>query len=148
MGSRVIFSDLELFLTGFIRDELAALPGAPYGGAFISNRFFEPDPDAPQPEPPFQIIVRDDGGPDTSIITNQPAVGITVLAGDDPTQGQAATDLALVVKAVVKDCARVEPGNPVAAVLGATGPYKVAEESGRPRRYMTFELSVTGQPFP
>lgn len=148
MGSRVIFSDLELFLTDFIRDELAALAGNPYPEVFVSNRFFEPDEDDPQPEPPFQVIVRDDGGPDTSIITNQPSVGITVLGGDDPTQGKEATDLALVVKAIVKDSARVEPGNPVAAVLAATGPYKVTEESGRPRRYMTFELSVTGSPFP
>ncbi len=148
MGSRVIFSDLELFLTDFIRDELAALPGDPYAGVFVSNRFFDPDGDEPLPEPPFQVIVRDDGGPDTSIITNEPAVGITVLAGDDPSQGKEATDLALVVKAIVKDSARVDPDNPIAAVLGATGPYKVTEESGRPRRYMTFELSVTGQPFP
>lgn len=148
MGSRVIFSDVELFLTGRIRSELALLPGTSYEGAFVSNRFYEPDPDVPRVDPPFQIIVRDDGGPDTSIITNEPLIGITVLGGDDPTQGKEVTDLALIVKAIVKDCAGTEPDNPVAAVLGATGPYKVAEESGRPRRYMTFELAVTGRPFP
>lgn len=148
MGNRVIFTDVEMFLTGYIRSELAALPGQPYTGGFISNQFYSPDPQVPRAEPPYQIIIRDDSGPDTSIITQEPTVGITVLLGDDPSQGQEATDLAQVVKMIVKDSPGIQPGNPVAAVLGATGPYKVPDESGKPRRYMTFDLSVTGRPFP
>lgn len=147
MGERVIFSDLEKFLTGHIRAELAALPGQPYQGGWISNQFYSPDPDIPRSPPSYQIVVRDDGGPDTSIITQEPAVGVTVLMGDDGSQGQEASDLALVVKMIVRDCARSEPGNPVAAVRAATGPYKVADPTGVPRRYMTFELAVTGRPF-
>lgn len=137
MADRVIFSDLELFLTGFIRSELAA-HGEP--GVFVSNQF-------PPEARPKTVVVRDDGGPGTSLVTESPSIGVTVLAGDDPTQGAEATRLAQLVKAIIKGSARVEPGNPVAAVLSSNGPVKVPDETGQPRRYMTFELSVTGSPF-
>jgi hypothetical protein len=148
VGKRVIFSDLEKFLTGHIRTELAMLPGQPYQGGWVSNQFYSPDPDIPRSPPPYQIVVRDDSGPDTSIITQEPTVGVTVLMGEDPTEGQAATDLALVVKMIVKDCAGIGADNPVAAVLGCTGPYKVPDPTGVPSRYMTFELAVTGKSYP
>lgn len=141
MGRRVIYSDLEMFLTGFIRAELAAVGTALAKDVFVSNQF-------PSPARPKTVVVRDDSGPSTSVITREPTVGITVLAGSDPSQGKEATDLALLVQAVVSDCARAAPGNPVAAVLESTGPYKVPDETGQPRRYMTFTLSVTGAEFP
>jgi hypothetical protein len=137
VAERVIFSDLELFLTGFIRAELLAHGET---DVFVSNQF-------PDPARPKAVIVRDDGGPSSSIVTESPTVGVTVLAGDDPTQGAEATNLAQLVKAIVKGCARVAPGNPVAAVLASNGPIKVPDESGQPRRYMTFELSVVGSSF-
>lgn len=137
MAEHVIYSDLELFLTGFIRAELLARGES---GVFVSNAF-------PSPARPKTVVVRDDSGPDTSVATMSPTVGVTVLAGDDPTQGAEAHRLAQLVKAIVKGSARVEPGNPVAAVLGSTGPVRVPDESGQPRRYLTFELSVTGSPF-
>ncbi|NWL32976.1 hypothetical protein DM791_08720 [Paenarthrobacter nitroguajacolicus] len=138
MGKRVIHSDLEEFLTGFIRRELAAIGSPLASGVFVSNQF-------PSPARPKSVIVRDDGGPDVSIVTNEPTVGITILTDKDLTDGKTATDLSHLVKAIVKDCARVEPGNPVAAVLGFNGPYTVPDETGHPRRYMTAELSVAGE---
>lgn len=147
MADRVIYSDLELFLTGFIRRELAAMPGQPFPGGFISNEFWVNNPTAPKPAPPFQIIVRDDSGPRTSRVTKSPTVGITIL-GSDTVNKIIITNLGHTVFAIMEGCARVELGNPVAAVLDATGPYKVVDESGQPRRYMTFELSVVGTPFP
>lgn len=138
MAERVIFSDLELFLTGFIRGELVARGKT---GGFVSNEF------APASQPkPFQVIVRDDGGPRSSVVTKNPTVGVTVLGSDTYNKAQT-TDLALLVFAIVEGCARVAMGNPVAAVVNANGPYKVPDETGHPRRYMTFELSVTGTPF-
>lgn len=139
MAERVIFSDLELFLTGFIRAELAAHGKT---GGFVSNEFSPPD----KPRPPFQVIVRDDSGPRTGVVTKAPTMGVTVLGSDTVNKVQA-TDLALLVFAIVEGCARVATGNPVAAVLAANGPYKVPDDSGHPRRYMTFELSVTGSAF-
>lgn len=147
MGSRVIHSDLELFLTGFIRRELAALPGQPFPGGFVSNEFWAPGENTPADPPPFQIIVRDDSGPRTGVITKSPSVGITVL-GSDALDKADTTNLALLVYALIEDSARVEQGNPVAAVVNANGPFKVADDSGKPRRYMTFDLSVVGSAFP
>lgn len=138
MAERVIFSDLELFLTGFIRRELVARGKT----GFVSNEFSPAD----NPAPAFQVIVRDDSGPRTGVVTKSPTVGVTVL-GSDSYNKAATTDLALLVCAIVEGCARVEANNPVAAVLDSNGPYKVPDESGQPRRYMTFELSVTGTPF-
>lgn len=139
MAERVIFSDLELFLTGFIRGELAARGKV---GGFVSNEFSPPD----KPMPPFQVIVRDDSGPRSSVVTKSPMVGVTVL-GSDAYNKAATADLALLVFAIMEGCARVEAGNPVAAVLESNGPYRVPDDTGHPRRYMTFELSVTGTPF-
>lgn len=139
MADRVIFSDLELFLTGFIRAELVARGVT---GGFVSNEFSPHD----KPAPKFQVVVRDDSGPRSSVVTKSPTVGVTVLGSDSFNKG-ATTDLALLVSAIVDGSARVEQGNPVAAVLGSTGPFKVPDESGHPRRYMTFELSVAGSPF-
>ena len=139
MAERVIFSDLELFLTGFIRAELVARGKT---GGFISNEFSPAD----KPRPPFQVIVRDDSGPRSSIVTKTPTVGIAVL-GSDAYGKQATTDLALLVFAIMEGCARIAPGNPVAAVSNAYGPYRVADDTGHQRRYMTFSLTVVGRPF-
>lgn len=139
MSARVIFSDLEMFLTGFVWAELVARGKT---GGFISNEFSPAD----KPTPPFQVVVRDDSGPRSSVVTKSPTVGVTVL-GSDTYSKAATTDLALLVFAIVEGCASVATGNPVAAVLAANGPFKVPDDTGHPRRYMTFELSVTGSPF-
>jgi hypothetical protein len=80
------------------------------------------------------------------LVTKNPTVGVTVLGSDTYNKAQT-TELALLVCAIVEGCARVAIGNPVAAVLNTNGPYKVPDDTGFPRRYMTFELSVTGTPF-
>ena len=141
MGSRVLFTDLELYLTGRIRAELSDIAAPITNNVFVSNQF-------PNPARSKTVVVRDDSGPTTSAVTKEPTVGITVLAGDDPTQAQQVTELANLVFMIVANCAGPEPGNPVAAVFDSNGPYKVTEESGQPRRYMTFTLSVVGIPYP
>ncbi|NVM97827.1 hypothetical protein [Arthrobacter sp. SDTb3-6] len=133
-------ADLELFLTGFIRSELALIGTPVTQGVFVSNAF-------PADARPKLVVVMDNGGPSTSIITSQPSVGITVMAGDDPSQGAEAKELARLVKMIVKDSARADPGNPVAAVLNSSGPFRITEEGGQPSYYLTFELAVVGQPF-
>ncbi|MFJ4284016.1 hypothetical protein ACIPY0_00050 [Paenarthrobacter nicotinovorans] len=137
MGKRVLFTDLELYLTGRIRAELAAL-GTPLAvNVFVSNRF-------PDPAREKTVVVRDDSGSTTSIVTKDPSVGITVLGKTD----QIATDLANLVHMIMSDCAGPQPDNPVANVRGANGPFKVLDEAGQPRRYMTFDLSVVGNAYP
>lgn len=134
---KVLPPDVALFLTGFIRRELALRPEPYCKSVFVSNKF------APANQPrERQVVVRDDGGPDTSVITSEPAVGITVLA---MTEAEA-NGLARMVKAIVRDCPGVDPGNPVAAVVASNGPYEVPEESTSHRRYMTFTFAVVGEP--
>lgn len=133
------FGDLEKFLTGFLRSELVFHGKT---GGFISNEFSPAD----KPAPLFQVIVRDDGGPRTSVVTKTQSVGITVL-GSDAYSKSATTGLALLVSAIMEGSATLDPANPIAAVLDSTGPYKVPDDTGHPRRYMTFELSVVGTPF-
>lgn len=140
MGSRVLDADLELFLTGFIRTELALI-GTPIAqGVFVSNAF-------PPTAKPKTVVVMDNGGPSTSVITRQSRLGVTVLAGDDPSQGADAKELARLVKMIINDSARTDPGNPVAVVVNSAGPNRITEESGQPSYFMTFELVVVGQPF-
>lgn len=139
MGSRVLDADLELFLTKFIRDELALI-GTPIAqGVFVSNQF-------PATQRPKTVVVMDNGGPSASIITTQAQLGVTVAAGDDPSQGADAKALALLVKMIINDSPRPLPGNPVADVVRASGPYRITEANGQPTYFMTFELIVVGQP--
>lgn len=147
MASTVIHSDLELFLAHHIKSRLDAIANGPAGhhqalaaDVYVGNRH-------PPTRRTKAVLVRDDGGPTTGLTTKQASAGITVLAGDDETDGQEATDLALLVAAIVAGCPGADPGNPVAAVLTMAGPFKVPDESGQPRRYFTANLVVTGEAF-
>lgn len=133
----VIHDDLELFLTRWYRAALGRRPEVVCQAAIVANR----EPKAGEPFPAVLVVIRDDGGPETSILTGERSVGVSVLAGtkDDP---QDAVDLARIVFALRSQIPAVEPGNPVAAVLGANGPYEVAEPQPHARRYMTFTLIV------
>ena len=139
MADRVIFTDLELFLAGFIRAELAVRGVT---GGFISNEFSPSD----LPRPLFQVVVRDDGGPRSGAVTKSPTAGVTVLGSESYDKADTAA-LASLVFAITEGCARVEPGNPVAAVVSSAGPFRVPDDSGHSRRYMTFGLSIVGEPF-
>lgn len=147
MGKDVIHSDVELFLTEYIRARLAAIAAdaanpraALAGDVYVGHRF-------PEQRRAKAVVVRDDGGPSTGLNTRDTRVGVTVLAGDDPSEGQEVTDLALLVQAVVAGCAAVDAGNPVAVVRGTTGPFKVRDDTGQPRRYFTADLGLTGDEF-
>lgn len=135
----VVHDDLELFLTAWYRAALAARPEEVCQGVEIDNR--EPTGDN---FPDRLLVIRDDGGPDTSILTGTRTVGLSVLAGD-PENPKDAADLAAIVHALRTQIPSTDPDNPVAAVLGSLGPYRVPESQPRARRYMTFTLSVVGK---
>jgi hypothetical protein len=147
VGKDVIFTDVEMFLAHHIQDRLdgiaAGAPGRHQGlaaGVYVGNTH-------PPTKRAKAIVVRDDGGPTTGTFTKQVSAGFTVLAGEDLSQAQDATDLALLVAAIVAGCPGLDPGNPVAAVLSMNGPYKVADPSGQPRRYFTATLALAGEEF-
>lgn len=134
----VTHSDLELFLTGWYRAALAGLAASHpvCAGVMVTNR--EPSTGT---FPAKLLVIRDDGGPDTSMLTADRSVGLSVLAGTKENPKDA-IDLALIVHALRSQIPAVAPGNPVAAVVDSNGPYPVPESQPRSRRYMTFTLSV------
>lgn len=119
----IIFPDVELVLTGYLR---AALAANGYPGMYVSNT---------RGSQPSAVWVRRDGGPVLDQVREAARVGINVFA---PTE-QAATNLARTVSALLRAAA---DGNPIVRVTQPTGPTPIADAT--PRRYMTFEITVRG----
>lgn len=137
----IIHDDLELFMLGWLRDRLAERPEPVCQDVKVDNK--EPLPGSPWPK--RLVVVRDDGSSEDELNVDSAALGVTVYAGTKVLPKDA-NDLARIVRALIRDSARVEPGNPVAAVVASAGPFKVDEERPEPRRYLTFELKVVGSP--
>ena len=133
--------DIELWATAYLRGRLSYLGH----DVEVSNK--EPAAlDASSMTRPL-VGVRDDSGAQTSVVTYDRSLGISVLSGtrqDDQGTG----DLARLVMAVMSDDSVAEAdGSPVAAVVrdGCKGPYSVAETQDLHRKYMTVEYSVVGE---
>ena len=132
----VLHSDLAMFLTQWFRAALAARTEEYCHGVVVTIR----ETDAPR-----QLIVRVDGGPDTSVISAEKDVGLSILAGTKENPKDA-IDLALMVHALRSQIPGLEPGNPVAAVISSQGPFAVADLQPMARQYITLVLAVTGTP--
>jgi hypothetical protein len=137
----VIQADIELFLTQWYRNALAERPEAVCADVEVTNR--EPGPNV-DPFPAKLLVIRDDGGPDTSIITAERNVGLSVLAGTKENPKDA-NDLARIVHALRNQIPAVIAGNPVAAVIASNGPFPVAESQPRARRYITVTFAIAGE---
>ena len=135
----VIHADLELFFTTWLRAQLQARPEPVCRDVKVDNK--EPQPGAEWPR--RLVVIRYDGSSSGEIITDDAALGVTVYAGSKALPKDA-NDLGRIVRALIDDSARVEPGNPVAAVQSSSGPIPVADEGERAVRYLTFELTVVG----
>jgi len=135
----IIHDDLELWLTGWLRAQLAARPEPVCRDVKVDNK-------VPAGALPSRlVVVRYDGSSVEELHVDSAAVGVTVYAGTKVLPKDA-NDLARIVRALIGDSARVEPGNPVAAVTASSGPIPVADEGERAVRYLTFELAVVGSP--
>jgi hypothetical protein len=141
VASRVVHADLLSFLIPWLTAELAKRPEAVCRDVSVRN--VEPSGTT---LPRRMVVIRDDSGPTLSLVTAERTVGISVLAGTKETPKEA-MDLALIVNALLSDAARVEPGNPVAAVESITGPFAVDEALPKARRYSTVTFIVAGSPF-
>jgi hypothetical protein len=122
----VVFPDVNLYLTGYLRAGLAEL-GAP---AFVSTK---------REDRARWVWVRRDGGPRLDLMRDGPRVTINVGA-TDPT-GKAVNDLAELVRALMVAC----PGDVVKRCRNLSGPSEVDDPTGQPRRVMSFELITVGQ---
>lgn len=136
----VIHADLEMFLTDWYRRALAARPEPVCRDVEVGNT--EPDDGE---FPARLLVIHDVGGADTSIVTAERDVNLSVLAGtlENPKD---ANDLARIVHALRLQIPAVEPGNPVAAVLSSRGPMPVPEQQPRARRLVVVTFSVVGAP--
>lgn len=142
MASGVIYGDLELWLIGWYRVQLAARSES-YCQDVTVDRI---EPAEGDPYPARLLVVRFDGKNRTSVVTSDAAVGLSVLAGTKVAPKDA-VDLANMVLALSEGLPSADPLNPVAAVLGTTGPVQIVEDLDRARLYSTLDLSIAGQPF-
>lgn len=122
MTTPVIYPDLELVVTGYLRTALADYG---YPAMFVSNT---------RGTQTTAVWVRRDGGSALNIIREQPRITTNVFA---PTE-QTATDLARTVAALM----RAMPRQYATDVVEVSGPSPVVDST--PRRFMIHELIVRG----
>lgn len=140
MAGSVQHADLTLFLTGWYRAWLAGRPEAIAAGVEVADQ--EPAV-ASDVFPKKLLVIRDDSGPVTGLVTAERLVGISALCE----RKEDAVALALLVQAGADGIPSADPANPVAAVLEKNGPYYVPEDQPRSRQYQTVLFGVVGQPF-
>ena len=139
----VVPPDVELFLTGWLR---AALKRRGLD-VEVSNK--EPaDLSFPLTRP--LIVVRDEGGTQTEIVTYSRGVTFNVLGGTrqdvKPTMDLARLVYALAVSGSV--C--LAEGSPIAAVdrTSGRGPYLVNDTADTARAYLTVDYFIVGDTMP
>jgi len=142
VGSVAVHDDLELYLTGRLRTDLAALDDPDVADIEVSNRW--PDPNAPFPR--RLLVIRDDSGPRTSLVTADRAVGYTLVYDDTHDTLLTTSRAARLVAALAAAVPGPQRDNPVAAVRAQNGPYKVDEPPPRIRFYSTITYSVAARP--
>lgn len=128
--SPVIFPDVELWATGFLRTALAARGEAYAAGVHVSTT-------VPATRHNRMVVVRRDGGPRLDATREAARLAVRVWATTD----QDATDLARLVAALLW---AAPDGNPVLKVTQVSGVSPVADPSGQPLRFMSFELVIRG----
>jgi hypothetical protein len=142
VASSVLHVDLELFLTTWFRRELALRPEAYCKN--VSVVITEPS-DPAKPFPARLLVIRWDGSSRTSALSAEASIGLSVLAGSKANPKDA-NDLVLMVQALAEKLPAVEQGNPVTDLRESTGPFAIAEQQDRARRYLTITLGVVGVP--
>ena len=130
MNPIIVFPDVELWATEYLRFVLSARPEPYTNGVYVSNTI-------PGTRRPRMVIVRRDGGPRLDLVREAARLGVQVWSETD----RDATDLARLTAALLWAAPN---GDPILRVTQSAGPTPVADLSGKPIRYMTFELTVRG----
>lgn len=126
------YADLELLLAAYLRAELTAW----------SARAGREWPSAAAAVTGYDVVVRDDGGPDQQFHADR-LVGVTVLGpeGEHYQTGRCAERVAVLLRAA--------PENqtiPIARCTTVRGPYSIDSGGRRPAFYLTADLRVVGTP--
>lgn len=137
--TRVLPPDLELWLTAYLRDALAA------EGLDVEVDSKEPTDLTTPLERPL-VVVRDDSGGRTSRVSFSRQVGVSVLAGTRMNDSEARHLSLLVYSIATDDEITLAAGSPIAAVIssGCNGPYPVEDAQDVSRRYSTLSYRVVG----
>lgn len=122
----IVYPDVELWATGYLRTALAARGSQ----AKVSNA-------VPTTMPTEMVAVRRDGGPVLPGAREAARLGVNVWAGSE----QAVAALAALVQALLLAS---PDGSPVLRATSLSGPSPIADPSGKPRRFLTVELTVRG----
>ena len=126
--------DIILWATGYFRAALAARAEPVAQAAYVSD-------EVPNPRRPVMVVIESDGGPRLDMVRSAQRLRFQVWA----VSKKDASDLALIVYALVAAC---PDGTPVCAVSAMAGPWRVADESGQPKQFLTCELIVKGADLP
>lgn len=131
MATVLEYPDLELWLATYLRWGLAAW----------SARVDRLWPAATAPTTGFDVVVRDDSGPDAQFYADR-RVGVTVLGpeGQQQQAGRCAERVAVLLRAAPVDIA-----TPVARAT-VRGPWATDSGGRRPAYYLTADLRVVGSP--
>lgn len=121
--SPIMFPDVELWATTYLRDVLADYG---YPGMYVSNA---------RGKQPVAVWVRRDGGPTLDQVREVARLGVNVFAKTELEVAQLAETTAALLRAGAT-------GSPVIRVRQISGPSPVTDST--PRRFMSFELTVRG----
>jgi hypothetical protein len=127
----VVFPDVELWATGYLRAALAGRPEAYCADVHVSNT-------VPATREDRMVVVRRDGGPRTSHVRETARLTVRTWGSSE----QEVNDLARMVAALLW---AAPDGDPVLRVTQPTGPTPVADDSRQPLRLQSFEVEVRGE---
>lgn len=129
---RVVFPDVELVMTGLLRDALDGRPEPYAADVYVGTT-------TPSPRRARMITIRRDGGASTDGLLEAAQIGVNVWADTE----QDVNDLARLIRALLWAAPN---GKPVCRVVDVSGSIAIADDSGQPLRYMTFEVVLRGEP--
>lgn len=128
----VVFPDVELTLTGLLRDALEDRAESYAADVYVGTT-------VPSPRRERMIIVRHDGGTAIEGLLTAAQVGINVWAETE----QNVNDLARLMRALLWAAPN---GKPICRVDVVSDSIAIADDSGQPLRYLTFEVTLRGSP--
>ena len=129
---QIVFPDTELVLCALLRDALATR-AEPYATEVYVGTT------VPNPRRARMVTIRRDGGPRVDGVLEAAQVGVNVWAEDE----LAVNGLAQLVRALLW---ALPTGAPLCRVDDISGPVAIADDSDQPLRYLTFEITVRGEP--
>lgn len=130
MQPLIVFPDVELWATGYLRAQLDAREETYAQGVKVGV-------EVPNPRPARFVTVRRDGGPRLDVIREAARLSVNVWASTT----KDASDLAALVRAILGASAGE---GPILRARELSGPSPIADESKQSRMFLVVELTVRG----